>query len=235
MPDIFIDVDSAVVVPVNLFPLTDDTDFKTRETAVAYNAAGMDLVWNFVTSAGVQTQTAVTPTTSGSYDWTHVGDGMYSIEIPASGGASINNNTEGYGWFSGVATGVLPWRGPVIGFRAAALNDALCDGGDYLDTNVVQWLGSAAEAPISLSDINAEVVDVIATDARTEPTTVPAANAPLSDKINFIFMLSRNKIVEDSASETQTLYADDGTTPIAVATVEDAGTTTTRGEMTDAP
>jgi hypothetical protein len=61
---------------------------------------------------------------------------MYSIEVPASGGASINNDTEGFGWFSGVATGVLPWRGPIIGFRAAALNDALIDGGDTLDVNV---------------------------------------------------------------------------------------------------
>lgn len=128
MPDIYLDVDVALAeVPVNIMPLLDDTDFKTRETAVAYNAAGMDLVWNFVTSAGAFTQTAVTPTTAGTYDWTHQGDGMYTIEIPASGGASINNDTEGYGWFTGFVTGVLPWRGPVIGFRSAALNDSLCD------------------------------------------------------------------------------------------------------------
>src|SRR5574343_467303 len=128
MADIYFDVDTALSeVPVNIFPLTDDTDFKTRETSVAYNATGMDLVWNFVTTAGAYTQTAVTPTTGGAYDWAHQGDGMYSIEIPASGGASINNDTEGFGWFTGVATGVLPWRGPVIGFRAAALNDALID------------------------------------------------------------------------------------------------------------
>ena len=128
MADIMMDVDTALAeVPVNLMPLLDDTDFKTRETAVAYNAAGMDLVWNFVTTGGAFTQTAVTPTTAGTYDWTHQGDGMYSIEIPASGGASINNDTEGYGWFTGLATGVLPWRGPVIGFRAAGLNDLLMD------------------------------------------------------------------------------------------------------------
>ena len=137
MPDMYLDVDVALAeVPVNVFPLTDDTDFKTRETAVAYNAAGMDLVWNFVTSAGAYTQTAVTPTTAGVYDWTHQGDGMYSIEIPASGGASINNDTEGYGWFTGFVTGVMPWRGPVIGFRAAAINDALLDGGDNLDVDI---------------------------------------------------------------------------------------------------
>lgn len=126
--DMWMDVDTALAeVPVNLMPLLDDTDFKTRETAVAYNAAGMDLVWNFVTTGGSFTQTAVTPTTAGTYDWTHQGDGIYTIEIPASGGASINNDTEGHGWFSGFATGVLPWRGPVIGFRAAAINDALID------------------------------------------------------------------------------------------------------------
>lgn len=123
----YVDVDAAVVVPVNILPLIDDTDFKTIETAVAYNAAGLALKWNFVTTAGVQTQTAVTPTTSGVYDWTHLGGGMYSIEIPASGGGSINNDTEGFGWFSGVATGVLPWRGPIITFRAAGLNDKLID------------------------------------------------------------------------------------------------------------
>ena len=103
-------------VPVNVAPLTDDVDFKSRETAVAYNAAGMDLVWNFVTAQGVFTQTAVTPTTGGVYDWTHQGDGMYSIEIPKSGGASINNNAAGMGWFTGSATGVLPWKGPEIEF-----------------------------------------------------------------------------------------------------------------------
>ena len=128
MPDIWLDVDAAVTVPVNLLPLLDDTDFKTREAAVAYNAAGLELIWNFITTAGAQTQYAVTPTeTGGNYDWINIGHGMYNIEIPASGGASINNDTEGFGWFTGKATGVLPWRGPVIGFRAAGLNNKLID------------------------------------------------------------------------------------------------------------
>jgi len=106
----------------------DDTDFKAIETAVAYNAAGLALYWHFVTAAGAYTVTAVTPTTGGDYDWTDQGDaGIYTIEIPASGGASINNDTEGFGWFTGKATGVLPWRGPVIGFRAAGLNNLLVE------------------------------------------------------------------------------------------------------------
>ena len=103
-------------VPVNVTQLIDDTDFKSVETAVAYNAAGMDLVWNFMAADGSFTQTAVTPTSGGSYDWTHQGKGFYTIEMPATGGASINNNQAGVGWFSGSATGVLPWTGPQMEF-----------------------------------------------------------------------------------------------------------------------
>lgn len=128
MPDLWMDVDTALTeVPVNIMPLLDDTDFKTREESVAYNAAGLELIWHFTTTAGATSATVVTPTTGGNYDWAHQDGGMYTIEIPASGGASINNDTEGFGWFTGVATGVLPWRGPVIGFRAAGLNDLLID------------------------------------------------------------------------------------------------------------
>lgn len=117
---IWIDVNTAITVPVNLVPLVLDTDGKTIDETIAYNESGMDLNWNFVTSAGVVTQTNVVPTTSGVYDWTHIGNGIYKIEIPASGGGSANNDTEGYGWFSGDADNVLPFAGPIIGFRAAA-------------------------------------------------------------------------------------------------------------------
>lgn len=128
MCDIWMDVDAALAeVPVNKLPILDDTDYKSREVSVAYNAAGMDLVWNFMTSAGAFTQTAVTPSNSGDYLWTNQGKGHYTIQIPASGGATINNDTEGFGFFSGFATGFLPWIGPIVGFRASGLNDKLID------------------------------------------------------------------------------------------------------------
>lgn len=149
MADLWMNVDANLAsVPVNIMPLLDDTDFVSIETAVAYNHAGMNLTWNFSTTAGVFTSIAVTPTTAGVYDWAEhtADDGMYTIEIPATGGASANNDTEGFGWFTGVATGVLPWRGPVIGFRAAALNDALIDGGDLLDVSLTEINGNANAA-----------------------------------------------------------------------------------------
>lgn len=147
----FVDINTAVTIPVNLLSLIDDTDFKSRETTVVYNQAGMDLVWNFLTTDGVLTQTAVTPTTGGGdYAWVNKGDGMYGIEMPASGGASINNNVAGVGWFSGICTGVLAWRGPEIVFRAATINNMLVDD-STLETRLAQL--DVANLPTIISKI----------------------------------------------------------------------------------
>ena len=164
MPDMWMDVDVAVQVPANLLPLIDPTDFKTIEDAIAYNEAGMALVWNFVTTAGVQTATAFTPTTAGVHDWLEEGTdkGMYSVEIPASAG-TVNNDTEGFGWISGETTNCLPFRGPTIGFRAAALNNALIDGGDELDVNVTKVAGTAQTANDMSGDINTILARIIGT------------------------------------------------------------------------
>ncbi len=183
MPDLWIDVDTAVKVPVNILPLIDDTDFKSIETAVAYNATGLALTWNFVTCAGVVSGTAVTPTTGGDYDWSEpIADkGMYQIEIPASGGASINNDTEGVGWFTGVATGVLPWRGPTIGFRRAALNDLFIDGGtastnleDFFDGT--GYAGGTAKLGVDVVSISGDSTAADNLESYTDGTTPQPVN-----------------------------------------------------------
>jgi len=168
MTDIYIDVDTTIAIVVNKVPLIDDTDFKSRKVSITYNQSGMELVWNFTTSSGVVTQSAVVPTTAGIYDWTHVGDAVYKIEIPASGGGSINNDTEGYGYFSGICTGVLAWVSPIYTFRAAALNNALVDGGDTLDVNVTTVVDIAQTANDNGADINiilSRIPDVLNTTA----------------------------------------------------------------------
>jgi hypothetical protein len=138
---LFMDVDSAVTVPVNAMPLISDSDFKSRVTSVVYNTAGMDLVWNFVTTSGVITQDAVVPTSSaGLHEWNHIDDGMYKIAIPSTGG-TVNNDREGVGYFTGVCDGVLPWRGPDVVFRAGGLNDLLIDE-PYQDGTVIGGSGS---------------------------------------------------------------------------------------------
>jgi hypothetical protein len=205
MPDLWLDVDVALSeVPVNIFPLIDDTDFKSIEGAIAYNAGGMALRWHFVTCAGAYTVTSVTPTTGGNYDWTDQGDaGIYTIEIPASGGASINNDTEGVGWFTGVATGVLPWRGPTIGFRRAALNDMFIEG-STASTNLEDfydgtgYVGGTAKLTVDVTKIGGQTasaagaVTVLASVGTAATATAqtgdcyPLLNTELADLITTV-------------------------------------------------
>jgi len=220
MPDIWVNSLSAVTVPVNVLPLLDDTDFKSIEEAVAYNASGMDLVWNFVTTAGVQTQTSVTPTTGGLHDWSHKGNGIYNIEIPASGG-DVNNDTVGFGWFTGLCDGVLPWCGPRIGFRPAALNDKLCDGpyNDYRGLAGTALPGAAADAagglPISdaggldLDTLLGRITANVATEAKQDiiDTEVGAIKA-VTDALPDAGALSDLATILEDTGELQTRLDD---------------------------
>lgn len=234
MSDIWMDVDTNITVPVNLLPLIDDGDFKAIEAAVVFNAAGLVLVWNFVTTAGVQTQTALTPTnTGGAYDWTNLGNGMYKVELPATSETGPKNDTEGFGWFSGVATGVLPWRGPVVGFRAAVLNNSLVDG-TTIDVNLTKWLGvepaaltatgkfvqailmrhltdDAAGTPLALTAARLVQVDAIAAADSAGVTTILADYAPIGAAMT----LANDAITANTFDETTAFplkAADSGST-----------------------
>ena len=82
---------------------------------------------------------------------------------------------------------------------------------------------------LTAGQVNAEVLDVLATDLFGELAAVPGASSTLKDKIAFLFMLARNKVTQTSS--TQTLFADNTTTPVAAATTSDVGGTFTRGEF----
>ena len=170
MADMEVDSGSAVIVPLNVMPLLDDTDFKAIETGLVYNSAGLVLTWNFQTTAGVMTSTAITATTSGLHDISEpLADvGMYGIEIPASGGNWANDGNAariGTGWFTGVATGILPWRGPFIKFRAAAINNSLTDGAT-VDVNVTAMAANVVTAASIATDAIGS--DELAASALTE-------------------------------------------------------------------
>ena len=238
MADFFMDVDVALTeVPVNIMPLLDATDFKTIEDAVAYNAAGLSLVWHFVTTAGVYNNgVAVTPTTGGAHDWTdHGTHGIYTIEIPASGG-TINNDTEGYGWFTGVATGVLPWRGPTICFRAAALNNLFID-----DANLFEDLfrllvradaGLATDAAAALARINLDRGSGAGTFDNTATPTVSVATGGITAASIATGAIDADDIAADAVTELQAGLA----TPADVnAQVLDVLNTDTFAEPTGVP
>lgn len=93
-----------------------------------------------------------------------------------------------------------------------------------LMASISQQLGTTAQ-----SQVNAEVLDVLAVDLFAELNAVPAASASLKDKIGFLFMLARNKVTQDAT--TFRLFADNQTTQVASAAVSDAGSVFTRGEL----
>lgn len=108
----------------------------------------------------------------------------------------------------------------------------------HFDTDAIDANALAASAvaeiqsglsTLTAAQVNAEMLDVLATDLFGELAAVPAASSSLKDKIAFLFMLARNKVTQTSS--TQTLFADNTTTPVAAATTSDVGGTFTRGEF----
>jgi len=88
----------------------------------------------------------------------------------------------------------------------------------------------ASHTANSKSEINAEIVDALATDTYAELGAVPAATSTLADKINWLYVCARNKITQTST--TTTLRNDGDTGSIATSTTSDDGTTTTTAEWT---
>lgn len=94
--------------------------------------------------------------------------------------------------------------------------------------NVDGSIGSLATQ--AKADVNAEVVDALATDTYAEPGQgAPGATVSLSAKISYIYKGFRNKHTQTTTEYS--LYADDASTVDQKATVSDDGTTFTRGEL----
>lgn len=101
---------------------------------------------------------------------------------------------------------------------------------DLLDTEIAA-IQSALSAlnNLSAADVNAQVLDVLATDTFAEPSAPPSATASIKDKIGWVAAVLRNKLTQTAT--TQTLYADDGSTVVATSTTSDDNTTFVRGEF----
>jgi hypothetical protein len=89
----------------------------------------------------------------------------------------------------------------------------------------------AALNNLSAAQVNAEVVDALATDTYAEPGQgSPAATTTLAAKIGYLYKAWRNRSTQ-TASE-YALYGDDAVTKDQEAAVSDNGTTLDRGEVT---
>jgi len=132
-------VDTAITVIVG--PLIDDSDFKTLEEAIAYNAAGMDVSLIVEKTDGTTGITAITLTTGGTSDWTHKDGGYYEIEITAA-----QNIEEGIGFVRGICTGVLPFESAHYNIVVANIYDSLIKGTDKLQVDTAEISGDSTAA-----------------------------------------------------------------------------------------
>lgn len=87
---------------------------------------------------------------------------------------------------------------------------------------------------LTAAEVNAEVVDALATDTYAEPGQgAPAATASLKDKIGYLYKAWRNK--KDQDGTTTQLYADDASTVDQKQTTGESGGTVTAGEWATGP
>jgi hypothetical protein len=92
----------------------------------------------------------------------------------------------------------------------------------------------AALNNLSAAQVNAEVVDALATDTYAEPGQgAPSATTTLAAKINYLYKAWRNKTTQTGSQYS--LYADDASTIDQKSAVTDDGTTMTRGEVATGP
>jgi hypothetical protein len=114
-------------IAVIIGPLIDDTDYKTREMAIAWNAPGMTI--NLIHESSVDqlvTQIPIVPTNT---TWSHVANGYYQLTI-----ADTINTIPGIIHAVGYVTGVLPFRSVVYSVLPADVYQ------DITDSGVLSWL-----------------------------------------------------------------------------------------------
>jgi len=97
-------------IKVVLGPIVSSSDFITPDESLVFNSAGLELDVVLEKTNGSVVTTALVPTASGDYDFTHADQGYYELEIPAAGGSGFNNNAKGTLTVIGNATGVMPFR-----------------------------------------------------------------------------------------------------------------------------
>ena len=102
----------------------------------------------------------------------------------------------------------------------------LLDGMNDLSTVDVQTLLDGMN-DLSAAEMKAEVVAALFADPVTEPTSIPASNASIANKLSYLFSMAGNKLSQTAS--VQTLRNRTDTANISQSDIGADGTTTTRG------
>jgi hypothetical protein len=196
--------------------------------------------------------TIATPTVTGvpEVDVTHVlgtaaqgASGRFQVDVELiEGGDATDALTAAVPTAAQNAAAV--WGADSTGFADTTFGGAIGDWGGSgesilssltnIDGNVSDIITIHIPALPTAAEVNAEVVDALATDTYAEPGQgAPAATASLAAKINYLYKAWRNK--KTQTSTTWSLFADDAATVDQKSTVSDDATTATVGEIATGP
>jgi hypothetical protein len=183
-------VDTAIVVSVG--PVIGTGDYVSWDETIAYNESGMSIDLFKESAAGI-TKVDITPTSGGNYDWTHKGNGVYELEIPAS-----DNDTEGTLWVVGVCDGVLAFESPRYEIVPTAVYNSLVTGSDKLQVDAVEISSdSAAADALELLVENAKGTDhkvLVSTDAQDLSGSLDVNAKTLTDGAITVAKIADNAI-----------------------------------------
>lgn len=213
--------------------MTTTTNLTTNNDKTGYglSSAAVQAIWDALTTA---------LTTVGSIgkklaDWTigttQTGDSFARLGAPA--GASVSVDIAAMK----VDTAAILVDTIEIGVAGAGLtNINLPNQTMDITGNITGNLsGSVGSLGVTAkSDVNAEVVDALATDTYVEPGQgVPATTTTLAAKINYLYKAFLNKVTQTAT--TQSIYNNAATVVDQKATVSDDGTTFTRTNIISGP
>jgi hypothetical protein len=133
---------------------------------------------------------------------THIVNGSYSLTFDAT-----DTNTVGY----------LHVSISVAGARIVNAYFMVVEESVYAN-----MFAASAVGPLTAAQVNAEVVDGLATDTYAETTGTPGATVSLADKITWLYMALRNKV---TVTATKKQFFDDGGSAEWEKDLSDDGTT----------
>lgn len=222
-----VDITHVAGATTNVAALATNVDAILTDTAVI-GAAGVGLT--AVALADATSDGVIADAVWNAATATYGAAGSYGLLVETDLDAAISTRATPTNITAGTITTVGSVTG-AVGSVTGAVGSVTGAVGSVTG-NVTGSVGSlAAQAK---TDVNAEVVDALATDTYAEPGQgAPAATATLSAKINYIYKFLRNKITTTSSQIS--IYDDAGTTVDQKSAISDNATTFTRGEFGTGP
>lgn len=224
---------SGYAMPPKVFEVLPATTFDAIVTNDAGTAGGLPYNGNN-TGTVIPTVTAVTNRVTANVDelngtsiagtGTRVADAfvvMFNVAGPVLTTASVNQTGDSFSRIGATGSGLTSLAPASTALSTVQWTNGRAANLDNLDAAV------STRSTVTTAQVNAEVVDALATDTYVEPSSAPGATVTLAAKLGYLYSALRNKITVTSGSKA--FYTDAGASLYSKA-LSDDGTTYTEAE-----